>query len=94
MKNPPSIIELSRQVKLNEFKLKHGFKKAFNTTPYNFLLEYKLQEAKQMLKDGDMNVSEVAFELGYKQVHGFSNAFYKRFGIRPKDIMKTSKYYY
>jgi len=93
IKNPPSIIELSRQVKLNEFKLKHGFKKIFNTTPYNFLLEYKLHEAKQMLESGDMNVSEVAFEVGYKQVHGFSNAFYKRFGIRPKELIKNKNYY-
>lgn len=93
MQNPPSIIELSRQVKLNEFKLKHGFKKVFNTTPYGFLLEYKLHEAKQLLESGDMNVSEVAFEIGYKQVHGFSNAFLKRFGIRPKDIIKNRKYY-
>jgi len=93
MQNPPSIIELSRQVKLNEFKLKHGFKKVFNTTPYGFLLEYKLHEAKQLLESGDMNVSEVAFEIGYKQVHGFSNAFLKRFGIRPKDILKSRKYY-
>lgn len=93
VKNPPSILELSRQIKLNEFKLKHGFKKVFNTTPYNFLLEYKLHEAKQMLEEGDMNVSEVAFEIGYKQVHGFSNAFYKRFGVRPKDVIKNRKYY-
>lgn len=93
MKDPPSIIELSKQVKLNEFKLKHGFKKLFKTSPYNFLLEHKLHKAKQMLESGDMNVSEVAFAVGYKQIHGFSNAFYKRFGIRPKDIMKSSKYY-
>lgn len=94
MKNPPSIIELSRLVKLNEFKLKHGFKKIFNTTPYNFLLEYKLHEAKSMLENGEMNVSEIAQEIGYKQLHGFSNAFYKRFGVRPKELMKSRKYYY
>lgn len=93
MQNPPSIIELSKQVKLNEFKLKHGFKKLFKVTPYNFLLEYKLCEAKQMLEKGELNVSEVAFAIGYKQVHGFSNAFYKRFGIRPKELIKNRKYY-
>jgi len=94
MKNPPSIVELSRQVNLNEFKLKHGFKHFFKITPYNFLLDYKLHEAKQMLETGEMNVSEVAYEIGYKQVHGFSNSFFKKFGVRPKDIMENKQYYY
>ncbi len=40
MQSPPSLIELSKMVKLNEFKLKTGFKKLFKTTPYGFLFEY------------------------------------------------------
>ena len=94
MKNPPNLTELSKLVNLNEFKLKYGFKKLFNITPYNFLLEHKLFHAKNLLENGDMNVSEIAAIVGYKQLHGFSNAFVKRFGVRPKDLMKSRKYYY
>ena len=94
MKNPPSIIQLSKKVKLNEFKLKYGFKKLFNTTPYDFLREHKLHEAKELLAKGDMNISEIAMEVGYKQTHGFTNAFYKRFGVKPKELMRSRKYHY
>lgn len=94
LKNPPNLTELSKLIGLNEFKLKYGFKKLFNITPYNFLLEHKLFYAKKLLETGEMNVSEIALEIGYKQVHGFSNAFFKRFGVRPKDIMKSRKYYF
>jgi len=94
MAKPPTILELSRQIKLNEFKLKYGFKKLFHNSPYNFLLEHKLHIAKELLETGNYNVSEVAFEVGYKRVYSFSDAFYKRFGIRPKELIKSKKYYY
>ncbi len=94
LQNPPSISELSKLVNLNEFKLKYGFKKLFNITPYNFLLQHKLFKAKELLESGEMNVSEVALKIGYKQSHGFSNAFVKQFGIRPKELIKNRKYYY
>lgn len=94
MKNPPSIIELSKLVKLNEFKLKIGFKKLFDTTPYKYLHDYKMKKAKQLLETSDMNVTEIANEIGYKFLHNFSKVFAQKFGILPKDLMKSRKYYY
>ncbi len=92
--NPPSIKELSKLVKLNEFKLKYGFKKLFKISPYKLTLKYKLYEAKRLLDTGDYNVNEVALELGYKQTHGFSNTFFKQFNIRPKEFMKDKNFYF
>jgi len=94
MKNPPSIKKLARMVALNNSKLKKGFHKYFNDTPYNILLEYRLQEAKRLLQNSYLNVNEISEKVGYKYTANFSNAFYKRFGIRPKDIMKKREYYY
>ncbi len=50
--------------------------------------------AKQLLESTEYSVSEVAFYVGYKIQQSFSNAFFQFFGVRPKDIMKTRKYYY
>lgn len=88
LQNPPNLSQLSKQVRLNEFKLKVGFKEFFNISPYNFLLDYKLHEAKKLLTSGELNVSEIAQKIGYKQVSSFSNAFYKKFGERPMAFMK------
>lgn len=94
MQNPPSIIELSRQVRINEFKLKYGFKKVFNDTPYNILLHYKLEYAKELLIHNEINIGEVAKLVGYKSLSSFTKAFTKKHGLRPIDLMKTRKYYY
>ena len=94
LQNPPSIIELARRVAINDFKLKKGFKEVFNTTPYNFLLDYKLKLATKLLNEGEMNVNEIAQFTGYKHTSNFSKAFKKKYGILPKDLMKTKDYYY
>ena len=92
--NIPSIKELARMVAINELKLKVGFRTFFNQTPYNVSLEYRLQEAKKLLSASEMNMNEIAEHIGYKYAGSFTKAFYKRFGVRPKNIMKSRKYYY
>lgn len=92
--NPPSIKELSHIVRLNEFKLKYGFKLHFNITPYQFVLNHRLKQAKAMLESGELNVSEIAQLTGYKHVQNFSNAFCKHFGFTPKSLNKNRTFYF
>ena len=94
IQNPPSIIELSKMVAINDFKLKKGFKEVFKTTPYNLLLDYKLELARKLLKEGEMSVNEIAKSLGYRYTQSFSKSFIKRYGIPPKKLMKSRDYYY
>lgn len=94
MQNPPSIVELSRQVRINEFKLKYGFKKVFNDTPYNILLNDKLEYAKELIINAEMNIGEISEQIGYKSLSSFTKAFIKKYGLRPIDLMKSRKYYY
>jgi len=94
MQNPPSIIELSRMVAINDFKLKKGFKEIFGTTPYELLLDYRLELSKKLLQEGVMNINEISNYIGYKHTQSFSKAFIKKYGIQPKKLMKNRKYYY
>ena len=89
-----SIDELAKKAAINQTKLKYGFKKLFNTTPGNLILETKMYEAKRLLESSEYNVTEVARIAGYKYVQNFSNAFMKFFEVSPKELMKTRKYYY
>jgi len=89
-----SLSQLAKKVTLNEFKLKYGFKTLFNTSPGAMALEYKMQKAKRLLQSSEYNINEISSIIGYKYVQGFTMAFKKRFGINPKELMKSRKYYY
>jgi AraC-like DNA-binding protein len=84
MENPPSLFELARQVGLNEKKLNLGFRQIFGATVFDYFRAYRLGKAKQLLNEGKMNVTEVAFEVGYVHHCSFSRSFTRHFGISPK----------
>ena len=83
MKQPPSLMEIARQVGLNDFKLKIGFRHVFGKTVFGYLYEHRMELSRQLLEDGKMNVKEVSYAVGYMDSGRFSDAFKKQFGVRP-----------
>lgn len=83
LQSPYSIIELAREVGLNDFKLKKGFKKAYGNTVFGYLAHLRMEKAKMMLATLQYTVSEVAHEVGYKNAHHFTVAFKKKYGYLP-----------
>ena len=94
IKNPPSIKELSKQVRLNEFKLKVGFKSLFGQAPYEFLREERMKRALAMLQGSELNIAEISAATGFKNQSHFSKLFCDYYGTAPKNLMKNRKYYY
>lgn len=83
---PPSILELSREVGINDYKLKCGFKEVFNQTIYGYLFDYKMELARKLLLDTNKTIVEVAYECGYNYASHFTNAFKRKYGIGPKEF--------
>ncbi|NEP58619.1 MAG: helix-turn-helix transcriptional regulator [Symploca sp. SIO2G7] len=87
LEHPPSLIELAKQVGLNDYKLKQGFHQVFGTTVFGYLRAYRMEQARQWLVTQQMNVSEAAHAVGYVNVSRFSSAFKRQFGILPSDCL-------
>lgn len=81
---PPSLLELARQVGLNDYKLKLGFRQVFGTTAFGYLHEVRMERSCQLLRENCMSVKEVAQAVGYANQSRFAAAFRKRFGVNPK----------
>lgn len=88
--SPPSLQELAAHVNLSINKLEHGFKEVFGMPVFAYIRESKMQKARLLFLETSMNVSEVAWEIGYVNVSHFSAAFKKRFGILPKHFSRNS----
>jgi len=82
--HPPSLLNLARQVGLNDYKLKYGFRRVFGTTAFGYLWNYRMDQARQLLVDGGLSVKEVATLVGYSKQSNFAAAFRKKFGSTPK----------
>lgn len=87
--NPPTIIELSKLVEINEYKLKKGFKELFGTTVFGYIHDSRMSLAKRLLLGSDKSAKEIAYESGYTSPQYFSNAFKKKFGVTPNNARKN-----
>ena len=56
-------------------------------TPTQFIRSVRLHQAKKLLKTGDYNVSEVAYEVGFNDPNYFSRVFLQEFGKNPKNLL-------
>ncbi|MEM8525594.1 MAG: ATP-binding protein [Bacteroidota bacterium] len=59
-----------------------------NKTPSQYIRSYRLQQAKNLLKNADWNVSEVAYEVGFNDPNYFTRAFRKEFDLSPNAYRK------
>lgn len=63
------------------------FKRQFNISPKQWLMEKRLAKAHDLLSKNPQNVTEVAFEVGYENFSHFIKAFHKKFGVSPKQFV-------
>lgn len=75
---------LSEVFNLNEQHLCFLFRKYTNTTIGNYILNIRMQAAKHLLEEENLNISEVSESVGYNDAGYFSKCFKKYYGIAPK----------
>ena len=89
MINPPSLDELAKKIGLNIKKLKTDFKEFYGVPVFTFLLNYKMELAKTLLLEQQLNVNEIASQLGYSTSSHFIAAFKRKYKITPKQFAKS-----
>lgn len=75
--------ELARLAGTNESTLKKGFKEVFGKTVFSYWSDLKMEEAARLLSESSLNISEIAFLLGFKYPQHFTAAFKRKFGVPP-----------
>ena len=75
--DPPSLLELARQVGMCDYNLRRGFKEIFNATVFGYLRDRRLDRARQLLLEPWMTVAETARVVGYNSHASFTTAFKK-----------------
>ncbi|MEM9003865.1 MAG: helix-turn-helix transcriptional regulator [Cyanobacteria bacterium P01_F01_bin.86] len=82
--NPPTVEILARQVHTNRLKLNRGFHQVYGTTPYGYLKNCRLNQARRLLLTSELSVEKVAATVGYTCRSKFATAFRQQMGLNPK----------
>ena len=80
---------VARHVDVSPSYLTALFRKNLQISPGEYIRRVKLQESKQMIREDNMNFTEIAAALQYSTVHHFSRQFKDKFGITPTEYAKS-----
>ena len=65
------------------------FHKHLQISPGEYIRRIKLQQSKQMIREGNLNFTEIAEVLQYSTVHHFSRQFKEKFGLTPTEYARS-----
>jgi len=90
LNEPPNISLLAKEAGMSEPKLRKLFKQTFGKGVFGFYQAVRMQEAARLLKEQQLTVSEVGYQLGFTNLSHFSRVFEQHIGLKPKKYSNKS----
>jgi AraC-like DNA-binding protein len=90
IESPTDLVQLARSVGLSRSKLHYNFRIVYGTTPFDYLRNRRLEKAKISLDEGNMDVTEVAYSVGYSSPSHFTKVFKQYFGMPPSNYRRNN----
>jgi AraC-like DNA-binding protein len=81
--HPLSLDQISSKACFSRYHFLRLFRQAFNKTPHQYLIERRIEKAKELLGSDDIRVTDVCFEVGFQSLGSFSSLFHKYVGHAP-----------
>ena len=83
-----TVDDLADLLHCSKFYFLREFKKLVGVTPYQYLLQKRLDQARGQLSSTKRDIAAVAFDLGFNDQSHFTRAFKKQFGVTPGQFQK------
>lgn len=87
---PLTVDDLAHEASLSTSQLIRLFKRQLGTTPHSYLLRYRITQAKELLAETAMPVSEIARTVGFASDSNFSYRFNQMTGQTPSAYRAAS----
>jgi AraC-like DNA-binding protein len=81
--SPLNLDAISSEACFSRYHFIRLFKRVFNQTPHQYLVEKRIERAKELLASSRLSVTDVCFEVGFQSLGSFSTLFHKRVGASP-----------
>ncbi|WP_299101393.1 AraC family transcriptional regulator [uncultured Winogradskyella sp.] len=89
LKNPSksyNLEDLSNETGLSQAKLQDGFKFLYTRTVTEFIRHVRLEQARDLLKTTDLNISQVVYTIGFTSRSYFSKIFKEKYNVSPNEF--------
>lgn len=77
--------QLADHTGLSLSRFKTWFKEEAGATPLDYIMKFKIEHARQLLRKTNMSIAEIAFETGFQNSQYFATVFRKYTGMTPSE---------
>ena len=85
------LVQLAQLARLSQHHFCRAFKKSFGVPPHQYHVQRRIEQAKLLLADRSISITDIGFTLGYSQTSSFSVAFRKTTGWTPSEYRREFK---
>lgn len=82
---------MAAQCHLSRAQFTRRFRAAYNTSPAHFVIQVRLERARQLLAETDLTLEQIAGDLGYGDMYFFSRQFKQFVGRTPGEVRKRAR---
>jgi len=86
-----SLMTFARLVRLSQHHFCRAFKRSFGVPPHQYHSQRRIEQAKALLADSAISITDIGLTLGYSQMSSFSLAFRKITGWTPSKYRRKFK---
>lgn len=86
---PISLTDIAKSAMVSNAECNRCFRNMLHTTPYDYLIQYRLKIALELLSFSEWNITEISQKIGFNNVTHFIQTFRKKYGVSPKQYRIT-----
>lgn len=83
-----SILDLATLTSMSESHFSRSFKQSVGIAPYQYLMQQRVERAKQLLKQQAISISDIALDCGFANQTHLTKVFRQMTGVTPKAYQK------
>lgn len=85
-----SVPEFAKAVNMSQMQVYRKLKALTSQTPSQFIRRVRLDKGREMIVSTDLNISEIAYEVGFSDPNYFTRSFQKEFKLTPTEARKKN----
>lgn len=78
------LTDLAQLLGISQFHFSHSFKQALGVSPYQYLIQQRIERAKQLLKQTERSIMDIALDCGFNSHSHLSKQFRQLTGMTPR----------
>jgi AraC-like DNA-binding protein len=84
-----SLDKLTKAANLSKYHFSRIFKAHIGTSPYDYLLNFRINKSKELLAKTDLSIGQISGRVGFAEYNNYIRAFTKSVGMPPLKYRKS-----